>query len=215
MRLTYHYCKDVVGRDETNVAMVAIKFSVIAAKFADNNGIGINGQLPWHLPSEMAHFYRVTTNTTHTRQDGKEGSKSPLNVVIMGRKTWESIPQKNRPLRNRISLIISSSLQSTGEAAVYPSLNAALAGIECQNLGHIFVIGGARLYQAALDHPDCETIYITDVTSPAHATDLSKSCDTFFPEIPVGFILQQEENSIGPEKENEFELCAQIWKRYR
>ena len=61
------------------------------------NGIGKNGTLTWRLPKEMSYFARTTTNAP-------EGS---INAVIMGRNTWESIPDKFRPLKNRTNLVIS------------------------------------------------------------------------------------------------------------
>ena len=64
-----------------------------------NNGIGQNSQLPWRLAKEMAYFKRVTTNAP-------EGS---MNAVVMGRNTWESIPQRFRPLDKRLNIVISSS----------------------------------------------------------------------------------------------------------
>ena len=63
-----------------------------------NNGIGQNSQLPWRLAKEMAYFKRVTTNAL-------EGS---MNAVVMGRNTWESIPQRFRPLDKRLNIVISS-----------------------------------------------------------------------------------------------------------
>lgn len=62
-----------------------------------NNGIGQNARLPWRLPKEMTYFKRVTTNAP-------EGS---MNAVVMGRNTWESIPQKFRPLDKRLNLVVS------------------------------------------------------------------------------------------------------------
>jgi dihydrofolate reductase len=67
---------------------------IIAATKA--NGIGVNNSLPWHLPKEMKYFFQVTSNAA----DGQK------NAVIMGRKTWESIPQKRRPLSNRYNIIL-------------------------------------------------------------------------------------------------------------
>ena len=68
---------------------------IVAATKA--NGIGVNGRLPWRLPGDMAYFARITSNAP-------EGY---TNAVIMGRKTWESIPLKFRPLPKRVNLVIS------------------------------------------------------------------------------------------------------------
>jgi dihydrofolate reductase len=61
------------------------------------NGIGQSSHLPWRLPKEMAYFKRVTSNAP-------DGS---MNAVLMGRKTWESIPTNFRPLPNRVNIVIS------------------------------------------------------------------------------------------------------------
>lgn len=68
---------------------------IVAATAA--NGIGQGARLPWRLPQEMAYFARVTSSAP-------EGS---TNAVLMGRNTWESIPPKFRPLKNRVNVIIS------------------------------------------------------------------------------------------------------------
>lgn len=68
---------------------------IVAATKA--NGIGINNSLPWHLPKDMKYFSQVTSNAA----DGQQ------NAVIMGRKTWESIPKKHRPLSNRYNIVLS------------------------------------------------------------------------------------------------------------
>lgn len=64
------------------------------------NGLGVNGQLPWRLSREMAHFRKATSALGEN-----EGSK--MNAVIMGRKTWQSIPPKFRPLKGRVNVVIS------------------------------------------------------------------------------------------------------------
>lgn len=71
---------------------------MIVAACGPRLGIGKNGQLPWNLPKEMKHFARMTTDTTDA---------SLRNAVIMGRKTWESIPAKFRPLRRRLNVVLS------------------------------------------------------------------------------------------------------------
>jgi len=69
-------------------------FSIVVAVDSEF-GIGKVGTLPWHLPADMKHFKTVTT---HNASD---------NVVIMGRKTWDSIPEKFRPLSQRLNIVIS------------------------------------------------------------------------------------------------------------
>jgi dihydrofolate reductase len=73
-------------------------FSIIVAA-TQSRGIGYNGSLPWRISGDMAYFKKVTTETM---------DKSKRNSVIMGKKTWLSIPEKFRPLSNRLNIVISS-----------------------------------------------------------------------------------------------------------
>ena len=61
------------------------------------NGIGRGGTMPWHIPKDLAYFSRVTTSAPIGQ----------ANAVLMGRKTWESIPNKFRPLKKRINIVLS------------------------------------------------------------------------------------------------------------
>ena len=106
---------------------------------AENNVIGKENTIPWHIPADLAHFKALTTGHT----------------VIMGRKTYESI---GRLLPNRENIIVSTTLQSIEGAWVVSSLKEAL---QKATGDEIFIIGGARLYQEAL--PLAEQIEITKV----------------------------------------------------
>ena len=75
-----------------------IPFKLITAT-CEGNGIGINNDLPWRLKQEMAYFTRMTTTTVDERKQ---------NIMIMGRRTWESTPECERPLPGRVSLVLSS-----------------------------------------------------------------------------------------------------------
>lgn len=99
-------------------------FIVIVAATASSLSIGRHGKLPWRLAQDMLYFKNVTTNTT---------TKGRMNAVIMGRRTWESIPQKFRPLSNRLNVVLSRNpkiRQELGipqEVCVFSSLQEALA----------------------------------------------------------------------------------------
>ena len=73
-------------------------FQIVVAA-TKQRGIGRDGSMPWRLPSDMAYFKRVTTE--------REDDSARQNAVLMGRKTWDSIPAKFRPLRDRINVVIS------------------------------------------------------------------------------------------------------------
>ncbi len=132
--------------------------SLIAA-VARNGVIGKDNQLLWHLPGDMRYF-RETTR-------GKP--------VIMGRKTWESLPEKFRPLPGRLNVVVSRDRSYIAPGA---TLAASLAeAIEkAGNAEETFVIGGADLYRQAL--PFANRLYLTEL-----AADFAG--DACFPEIPA------------------------------
>merc|ERR1719421_691737 len=84
--------------------------SVIVAT-TQKGGIGKDGTLPWKLPEDMAHFKKVTT----AAPEGK------MNAVVMGRKTWESIPEKFKPLPGRINVVLSRKAAEPDFSSPYPS----------------------------------------------------------------------------------------------
>ena len=100
---------------------------------ARNGVIGKQGQLPWHLPEDLAHFKRTTLGQ----------------AVVMGRVTWESLPEKFRPLPGRTNVVVSrqTSFEATG-AQVVSSLEAAMALFPTNEV--VWLIGGAQLYAQAL-----------------------------------------------------------------
>jgi dihydrofolate reductase len=109
-----------------------------------NNVIGKNGDLPWHLPEDLAHFKRTTLGQ----------------AVVMGRVTWESIPEKFRPLPGRRNVVVSrqANYAATG-AAVVTSLQAALAFFPADEV--VWLIGGAQLYAQAL--PLATQLVVTEI----------------------------------------------------
>jgi dihydrofolate reductase len=108
----------------------------------------------------------------------------PQNAVIMGRKTWDSIPPKFRPLKNRLNIVITrsapanpSSPPPAGSEIRVPSVEAALryaAEASSSGAGRIFVMGGAQIYEAALKHPSAKRVLLTSI-------DHEFECDTQFP----------------------------------
>lgn len=86
---------------------------LVLAAAVPSMGIGLNGTLPWHLSKELKYFRQVTTTTPEPVNIPTKPSESQDvtgGIVIMGRRTWESIPPKFRPLANRINIVLSSKL---------------------------------------------------------------------------------------------------------
>jgi dihydrofolate reductase len=130
--------------------------SLIAA-VAKNGVIGKNNDLPWRLPDDMKYFME-TTKGHH---------------VIMGRKNYESLPVKFRPLPKRVNYVVTRQAGYDAPGCmVVSSLEKALEHIRQQNPEEIFVIGGAEIYRLAL--PYAHRLYLTEINA-------NISGDTFFP----------------------------------
>ena len=144
-----------------------MKFSIIAA--ADKNmGIGKNNDLPWRLKGDLQYFSFVTT----------EAAEGKANAVIMGRNTWYSLPEKVRPLKDRLNIVLSREYEEVPKGVmVSDSFEDSLITLwNDEAIDEIFIIGGASVYAQAIKHPDCSRIYLTEV-------DGAFDCDVFFPEI--------------------------------
>jgi dihydrofolate reductase len=111
---------------------------------AANGVIGNNNALPWHLPEDMAHFKRLTNGWP----------------VIMGRKTWDSLPPRFRPLPGRANIVVTrqSDWAQTG-AQVASSVTDAIA--KCGAAEQVWVIGGAQIYAQA--EPLAQRIEVTEI----------------------------------------------------
>jgi dihydrofolate reductase len=126
----------------------------IVVAYAANRAIGRDGGLPWHLPTDMKHFRELTTGGT----------------VVMGRKTYESIPERFRPLPGRRNVVLSHRLPALPGADVFNDFGAAVASVS----GPCFVIGGGETYAEAL--PVTSRVVATEVEGDVEG-------DTFFPAL--------------------------------
>ena len=117
---------------------------VLVAAVARNGVVGRAGALPWHLPEDLAHFRAVTKGLP----------------VLMGRKTWDSLPARFRPLPGRRNIVVTRQpgWRAAGAESA-PSLDAALA--LAADAPRVCVIGGAELYAAAL--PRADELLLTEV----------------------------------------------------
>jgi len=137
----------------------------------EENGIGKDNDLVWDLPEDLKHFQTITQKT----EDPKK-----TNMVIMGRNTWESIPEKHRPLKNRVNVVLSRNAQYKAEGAqTATSIDDAIATIN-EKIEKIFIIGGASIYAHSINREDLTGLYITKI-------EKTYDCDTFYPEIPERF----------------------------
>ena len=144
--------------------------SIIAA-IAENNAIGLNGKLLYWLPEDLKRFKALTTGHT----------------IIMGRKTFDSLPKGALP--NRRNVVLTRSKRTFPGAETFPSLSQALAS--CSAEEEVYVIGGASVYAEAL--PLADRLCLTEVH------DTPKEADAFFPDFnkdewDVSFREEHESN---------------------
>ncbi len=138
-------------------------FNMIVAH-TRNGGIGKNNLLPWTLKTDLKRFKKLTVG------DG-------TNSVIMGKNTWDSLPEKFRPLPNRKNIVISRKTHFIHDTVpVFNNLNILTNYVSRSNFSQNWIIGGAELYKTALEELDINEIYITRIENDIE-------CDTFFPNI--------------------------------
>jgi len=173
---------------DIHTIMMEKNIAVVVA-ICHNNGIGLEGDLPWpRLKGDMAYFKQLTMFTSDVQKS---------NVVIMGRKTWDSIPAARRPLPGRINIVLSTNPDygKTLPLGVYhaTSFVGAMQLIDSEPMNSriesIFVIGGEAVYQSALKSPRCNKIYMTCVMAPFE-------CDAFFPLMPPRFVLHSSSDHM-------------------
>jgi dihydrofolate reductase len=128
---------------------------------ARNGVIGHNNTLPWHLPEDLAHFKATTLGQP----------------VIMGRKTWDSLPVKFRPLPGRMNIVVTRQTDWYSDGAhVVHSVDEALQA--CPTDAQPWVIGGAELYRLAM--PKATRVVVTEI-------DAAYEGDAFAPELDASW----------------------------
>lgn len=173
-----------------------MQYALIAAMDKER-GIGTKGTLPWRLSEDLQYFHTVTTG---------EPPVGKINAVIMGRTTWESIPEKRRPLMYRLNLVITSNPDYPLPTGVVRagSLDEALAlADENDDIHELFVIGGGRVFTEAITRPECKKLYLTEVDTVVDA-------DAFFPEVPSDF---KEISRSETHEENDYQYQFVVYER--
>jgi dihydrofolate reductase len=131
------------------------KISIIAA-VADNYAIGKANNLPWHLPADLNHFRQLTTD----------------HAIVMGKRTFESLPKG--PLPNRKNIVLTSVMSEGVNKGYFEADSLEDAIYLCEHEEQVFIIGGATVYKQSIDKVD--SLYITWVHHEFPA-------DIFFPKI--------------------------------
>ena len=164
-----------------------MNIAIIVAMDA-NRGIGKNNDLMWHLPADMKFFKEKTTE----------------NIVVMGRKNFESIPEKYRPLPNRENVILTRNKSFKAEGClIFHSFDEVLKHYENEEDRTMFIIGGGEIYKEALKKDIVDEMYVTKINK-------SYDADTFFPEINLRDWRRSKILTNPEDKNHEAEF--DIWK---
>ncbi|WP_158210185.1 dihydrofolate reductase [Myroides phaeus] len=158
---------------------------ILIAAAAENNALGKNNEMLWHLPDDFKHFKNLTSN----------------HFIIMGRKTFESFP---KPLPNRTHIIITRQADYTASEGciVVASLEDALAIVKEQ--AEVFVIGGGEIYKLAL--PFADRIELTRVHT-------SLDADAFFPEFSLGEWKLKKEEFHSIDEKHQYSFTFQTFEK--
>lgn len=175
-----------IGPPGVGLATVCMPTICLIVARGRNGVIGVQGDLPWRLSSDLKQFKAITS--------GKP--------VIMGRKTWESLPR--RPLPGRLNIVVTRQADFAAEGAqIAANLDAAFqiasAQAQTDSVDEIFVIGGAGIYRAALE--GAQRLYITEV-------DAEPVGDVVFPDLVEADWSETRRTACeaGPGDEHDF-IC--------
>lgn len=161
-----------------------MKISIIVA-IAENNAIGKNNDLLWHLSDDLKRFKKLTTGQT----------------IVMGKKTYFSLPV--RPLPNRQSIVITDIPDETFEGCI-TAYNIQDAIQKFNKTDENFIIGGGSVYTQFLPHAN--KLYLTKVHQ-------SFDADVFFPEINFDEWEMLEKEDVSANEKNEYNYTYYIYKR--
>lgn len=173
--------------------MSPVKFAAVVA-VTKEWGIGRDALLPWHpkrLHLDIAFLKHITTHDYQLDEGGEVRLREPQgkNAIVMGRKTWDSIPARFRPMEGRYNIVITSKPQefrdkccgatASGDVYVAGSFDEAIeqgVHLVTQSGGRVYVLGGSAVYTAALADDRCEAVFNTRLMEHAEMP-----CNVFFP----------------------------------
>ncbi len=156
--------------------LAGVKVYAIVA-MAENRVIGNGNKLPWHLPEDLKYFSQLTKG----------------HAVLMGRKTYDSLPEKFRPLPQRLNLVLSSNIKvEHSEVKVFSSIDHLSRSLMTKAVklpsNVLWVIGGAAVYRELLEY--CDKLYLTRVEGEF-------SGDVYFPAFESSFNLLSTKSFSG------------------
>lgn len=161
------------------------EISIVAA-VADNYAIGKGNKLPWHLPADLKHFRELTTG----------------HAVVMGKRTFESLP--NGPLPNRRNVVLTSVMSEGVNEGYFEADSLEDAFYLCEKEEKVFIVGGAAVYRQSLEI--AESLYITWVHHEF-------SADIYFPEVDFSKWEEVSRQDMPADEKNPYPYSFVHYKR--
>ena len=161
------------------------EISIVAA-VADNYAIGKGNKLPWHLPADLKHFRELTTG----------------HAVVMGKRTFESLP--NGPLPNRRNVVLTSVMSEGVNEGYFEADSLEDALYLCEKEDKVFIVGGAAVYRQSLEIAD--SLYITWVHHEF-------SADIYFPEVDFSKWEEVSRQDLPADDKNPYPYSFVHYKR--
>ena len=167
-----------------------MKLSIIVAA-SENNVIGRNNDLPWHLPADLKYFKETTMG----------------HCVVMGRKNYESIPPKFRPLQGRTNIVITRQQDYKADGAVVVnSIQEAIDYSKNKNETECFITGGGEIFSQSLQYS--EKIYLTRIHAVIEG-------DIHFPELKMNEWKEVSRKDVLPDEKNKYSFSFLVYERLR
>jgi dihydrofolate reductase len=158
---------------------------------SNNNVIGVDNNLPWNLKTDLSHFKEYTTNK----------------VIVMGRKTYESI---GRPLPNRLNYVVSQTISHIEGAYVFDSTESAIKNArdycEKNSLDEVVIIGGGFLFRDTLSITN--RLVLTKV-------DCEIEGDVFYPEIDLSNWVKKDSKNFLKDEDNDYDFKVSTYERLK
>lgn len=168
------------------------EISIIVA-VAENGVIGKDNQLIWHLADDMNHFKNTTLDS----------------VVITGRKNYESIPEKYRPLPRRKNIVITNQKNYHAPGCVIShSFEDAIENAKQNNGKRIFIIGGGEIYKLAIEKKIADKIFLSRVHCKPEG-------DTFFPEIDSSHYKLVKSEFHAKNERNDYDFTVELYEKLK
>ncbi len=156
----------------------------------NNNAIGKDGDLPWHLPNDLKWFKKKTINK----------------MIVMGRTTWDSLEDKYKPLPKRVNLVMTTNLNFRAKGAVVcHSLSDVFTIALAKNIDELLVVGGGKIYE--LFYPLADQMIITEVDTTI------QEADTYFVNYDTKDWYESFSESHAKDEKHAFDYTFKIFKK--